>query len=134
MWFDSPRPPDHSLRESFKSSSGQVYYVEGLGHNLFSVGQFYDSDLEVAFRKHSCFVRDINGADLLKGRDRRLLIYKVKLDEYGDVLKNKARLVAKGYRQEEDIDFEELFAPVARIEAIKIFIANAATKNMIIYQ
>ncbi|GJY25006.1 retrovirus-related pol polyprotein from transposon TNT 1-94 [Tanacetum coccineum] len=61
-------------------------------------------------------------------------IYKVKLDEYGDVLKNKARLVAKGYRQEEGIDFEESFAPVARIEAIKIFITNAASKNMIIYQ
>ncbi|GJR05224.1 retrovirus-related pol polyprotein from transposon TNT 1-94 [Tanacetum coccineum] len=51
-------------------------------------------------------------------------IYKVKLDEYGDVLKNKARLVAKGYRQEEGIDFEESFAPVARIEAIIIFIAK----------
>ncbi|GJS09054.1 retrovirus-related pol polyprotein from transposon TNT 1-94 [Tanacetum coccineum] len=61
-------------------------------------------------------------------------IYKVKLDEYGDVLKNKARLVAKGYRQEEGIDFEESFAPVARIEAIRIFIANAASKNMTIYQ
>nr|GEY70508.1 retrovirus-related Pol polyprotein from transposon TNT 1-94 [Tanacetum cinerariifolium] len=58
----------------------------------------------------------------------------VKLDEYGDVLKNKARLVVKGYRQEEGIDFEELFAPVARIEAIRIFIANAASKNMTIYQ
>nr|GEX42358.1 retrovirus-related Pol polyprotein from transposon TNT 1-94 [Tanacetum cinerariifolium] len=52
-------------------------------------------------------------------------IYKVKLDEYGDVLMNKARLVAKGYRQEEGIDFEESFAPVAHIEAIRIFIANA---------
>ncbi|GJU49777.1 retrovirus-related pol polyprotein from transposon TNT 1-94 [Tanacetum coccineum] len=61
-------------------------------------------------------------------------IYKVKLDEYGDVLKNKARLVAKGYRQEEGIDFEESFALVARIEAIRIFIANAASKNMVIYQ
>ncbi|GJS07308.1 retrovirus-related pol polyprotein from transposon TNT 1-94 [Tanacetum coccineum] len=61
-------------------------------------------------------------------------IYKVKLDKYGDVLKNKARLVAKGYRQEEGIDFEELFAPVARIVAIRIFIANTASKNMIIYQ
>ncbi|GJY94894.1 retrovirus-related pol polyprotein from transposon TNT 1-94 [Tanacetum coccineum] len=59
---------------------------------------------------------------------------KCKLDEYGDVLKNKARLVARGYRQEEGIDFEESFALVARIEAIRIFIANAATKNMIIYQ
>nr|GEW64743.1 copia protein [Tanacetum cinerariifolium] len=53
-------------------------------------------------------------------------IYKVKLDEYGDVLKNKARLVAKGYRQEEGIDFEESFTPVACIEAIRVFIANAA--------
>ncbi|GJS28041.1 retrovirus-related pol polyprotein from transposon TNT 1-94 [Tanacetum coccineum] len=61
-------------------------------------------------------------------------IYKVKLDEYGDVLKNKARLVAKGYRQEEGIDFEESFALVARIEAIRIFISNAASKNMTIYQ
>nr|GEZ93567.1 hypothetical protein [Tanacetum cinerariifolium] len=61
-------------------------------------------------------------------------IYKVKLDEYGDVLKNKARLVAKGYRQEEGIDFEESFAPVARIEAIHIFIANAASRNMTVYQ
>ncbi|GJR24193.1 retrovirus-related pol polyprotein from transposon TNT 1-94 [Tanacetum coccineum] len=61
-------------------------------------------------------------------------IYKVKLDEYGDVLKNKARLVAKGYRQKEGINFEESFAPVARIEAIRIFIANAANKNMTIYQ
>ncbi|GKA86725.1 retrovirus-related pol polyprotein from transposon TNT 1-94 [Tanacetum coccineum] len=61
-------------------------------------------------------------------------IYKVKLDEYGDVLKNKARLVAKGYQKKEGIDFEESFAPVARIEAIRIFIANAASKNMIIYQ
>ncbi|GJQ98004.1 hypothetical protein Tco_0009143 [Tanacetum coccineum] len=45
----------------------RVYYVEGLGHNLFSVRQFCDSDLEVAFRKHSCYVRDVNGVDLIKG-------------------------------------------------------------------
>ncbi|GKD99558.1 retrovirus-related pol polyprotein from transposon TNT 1-94 [Tanacetum coccineum] len=58
----------------------------------------------------------------------------IKLDEYSDVLKNKARFVAKGYRQEESIDFEESFTPVVRIEAICIFIANAASKNMTIYQ
>ncbi|GKB07666.1 retrovirus-related pol polyprotein from transposon TNT 1-94, partial [Tanacetum coccineum] len=51
---------------------------------------------------------------------------RVKLDEYGDVLKNKARLVAKGYRPEEGLDFEESFALVARLEAIRIFLANAA--------
>nr|GEZ29479.1 retrovirus-related Pol polyprotein from transposon TNT 1-94 [Tanacetum cinerariifolium] len=234
----------------------RLYYVEGLGHNLFSVGQFCDSDLEVAFRKHSCYVRDTNGVDLIKGsrgtnfedlgklqptadtgifvgyapsrkgyriynkRTRRIMetihvqfdeltepmapvhlqleilfqpmfdeyleppraerpdspaqavqvlvssvaiqdeihefnrlqvwelvpqpdcvmiitlkwIYKVKLDEYGDVLKNKARLVAKGYRQEEGIDFEESFALVARIEVIHIFIANATSRNITVYQ
>nr|GEU72026.1 retrovirus-related Pol polyprotein from transposon TNT 1-94 [Tanacetum cinerariifolium] len=188
----------------------RVYYVEGLGHNLFSVGQFCNSDLKVAFMKHSCYVRVTDGVELFKGsrgsnlytisvedmmshplsaccpkplntnhgygtvgifhqnfvsrtpqqngvverRNRTLVeaaqtmlifskalmflwaevIYKVKLDEYGDVLKNKARLVAKGYRQKEGIDFEESFASVACIEAIRIFIANVASKNMIIYQ
>ncbi|GJR45268.1 retrovirus-related pol polyprotein from transposon TNT 1-94 [Tanacetum coccineum] len=45
----------------------RVYYVEGLGHNLFSVEQFCDSDLEVAFRKHLCYVRDTDGVELMKG-------------------------------------------------------------------
>ncbi|GJV21457.1 retrovirus-related pol polyprotein from transposon TNT 1-94 [Tanacetum coccineum] len=58
----------------------------------------------------------------------------VKLDELGGILKNKARLVARGYRQEEGIDFEESFAPVARLEAIRIFLAFAAHMNMVIYQ
>nr|GEV55890.1 hypothetical protein [Tanacetum cinerariifolium] len=69
----------------------------------------------------------------VKPKNFKSWIYKVKLDEYGDVLKNKAWLVAKGYRQEEGIDFEESIAPVARIEAIRIFIANAASRNMTIY-
>ncbi|GJZ83374.1 retrovirus-related pol polyprotein from transposon TNT 1-94 [Tanacetum coccineum] len=50
------------------------------------------------------------------------LIYKVKTDEFGGVLKNKARLVAQGFRKEEGINFEESFAPVSRIEAIRIFV------------
>ncbi|GKF36117.1 retrovirus-related pol polyprotein from transposon TNT 1-94 [Tanacetum coccineum] len=60
-------------------------------------------------------------------------IYKVKLDELGGILKNKARLVARGYRQEEGIDFEESFALVARLEAIRIFLAFAAHMNMVVY-
>ncbi|GJU87239.1 retrovirus-related pol polyprotein from transposon TNT 1-94 [Tanacetum coccineum] len=47
---------------------------------------------------------------------------------------NSARLIAKGYRQEEGLNFEESFAPVARLEAIRIFFANAASKNMTVYQ
>nr|GFB95530.1 retrovirus-related Pol polyprotein from transposon TNT 1-94 [Tanacetum cinerariifolium] len=61
-------------------------------------------------------------------------IYKVKLDELGGILKNKACLVTHGYRQEEGIDFEESFALVARLEAIWIFLAYAAHKNMVVYQ
>ncbi|GKD95669.1 retrovirus-related pol polyprotein from transposon TNT 1-94 [Tanacetum coccineum] len=61
-------------------------------------------------------------------------IYKVKIDELGGILKNKAYLVARGYHQEEGINFEESFTSVARIEAIRIFLAFAAQKNMIVYQ
>nr|GEU41658.1 zf-CCHC domain-containing protein/UBN2 domain-containing protein [Tanacetum cinerariifolium] len=58
----------------------------------------------------------------------------VKTDKFGGVLKNKARLVAQGFRQEEGIKFKESFASVARLEAIRIFVANAANKNMTIFQ
>ncbi|GJZ52039.1 retrovirus-related pol polyprotein from transposon TNT 1-94 [Tanacetum coccineum] len=61
-------------------------------------------------------------------------IYKVKLDELGGILKNKARLVARGYHQEEGINFEDSFAPVARLEAIRIFITFVAHMNMVVYQ
>ncbi|GJY47988.1 retrovirus-related pol polyprotein from transposon TNT 1-94 [Tanacetum coccineum] len=58
----------------------RVYYVEGLGHNLFSVGQFCDADLEVAFRKNTCFIRNLEGVDLLSGsRDTNL--YTISLDD-----------------------------------------------------
>nr|GEU69880.1 retrovirus-related Pol polyprotein from transposon TNT 1-94 [Tanacetum cinerariifolium] len=269
----------------------KVYFVEGLGHNLFSVGQFCDLDLEVAFRKHTCFIHNLEGwqtsvarspqqKDVVERRNRhRTLIeaartisgptlhemtpatissglvpkptslttfvppsrnkwdllfqplfdellarppcvdplapeviapiaevilpeqteltgspssttvdkdtpspkpktykdaltqscwikamkeelneferlevwkfvpypdkvmvitlkciYKVKLDELGGILKNKTRLVARGYRQEEGIDFEESFAPVARLEVIRIFLAYTTHKNMVVYQ
>ncbi|GKB79071.1 integrase, catalytic region, zinc finger, CCHC-type containing protein, partial [Tanacetum coccineum] len=57
----------------------RVYYVEGLGHNLFSVGKFCDSDLEVAFRKHTCYIRDL-GVDLLKG-SRGSNLYTLSLED-----------------------------------------------------
>ncbi|GJS39715.1 retrovirus-related pol polyprotein from transposon TNT 1-94 [Tanacetum coccineum] len=58
----------------------------------------------------------------------------VKTDEFGGVLKNKAKLVAQGFWQKEGINFEESFSPVSRIEAIHIFVANSANKNMTIFQ
>nr|GEW44274.1 integrase, catalytic region, zinc finger, CCHC-type, peptidase aspartic, catalytic [Tanacetum cinerariifolium] len=68
---------DYVVGESVIS---KVYYVEGLGHNLFSVGQFCDSDLEVAFRKHSCYVRDTTGVDLTKG-SRMINLYTISVED-----------------------------------------------------
>ncbi|GJT08775.1 retrovirus-related pol polyprotein from transposon TNT 1-94 [Tanacetum coccineum] len=189
-----------------------VYYVEGLRHNMFSVGQFGDFDLEVAFRKHSSvqvpvilagthssttidhdapspshspssselqphishqgvaagstiiednpFAHDDNdpfinvfalepsseassSGDASSAESTHVTqphhhLGKWSKDHpFDNVIGNPsrpARLVAKGYRQEEGIYFEESFTLVARIEAIRIFIANAASKNMTIYQ
>ncbi|GJV20709.1 retrovirus-related pol polyprotein from transposon TNT 1-94 [Tanacetum coccineum] len=58
----------------------RVYYVEGLNHNLFSVGQFCDADLEVAFRKSTCYVRDLKGNDLLTG-SRGSNLYSITLQD-----------------------------------------------------
>ncbi|GJZ20573.1 retrovirus-related pol polyprotein from transposon TNT 1-94 [Tanacetum coccineum] len=57
-----------------------------------------------------------------------------KKDERGIVIRNKARLVAQGYTQEEGIDYDEVFAPVARIEAIRLFLAYASFKDFVVYQ
>ncbi|GJW66066.1 retrovirus-related pol polyprotein from transposon TNT 1-94 [Tanacetum coccineum] len=82
-----------------------------LGNVCFGNNQFApltcDADLAAAFRKSTCFVRDLQGNDLL---------------------------TAKGYAQEEGIDFEESFATVARLEAVRIFVVYAAHKSFPIYQ
>nr|GEY02932.1 retrovirus-related Pol polyprotein from transposon TNT 1-94 [Tanacetum cinerariifolium] len=182
-----------------------VYYIEGLNHNLFSVGQFCDADLEVAFLKSTCFVRDLQGNNLLTGNCGSD-IYTISLQEstsstlfclmakasptqawlwhrrlshlnfdYINILLKKDVVIdlpklkyaldydnsdpipqlqkvssstdahvpsqqeldllfAKGYAQEEGIDFEESFAPVSRLEAVRIFVAYAAHKSFPIYQ
>nr|GEV14322.1 Gag-Pol polyprotein [Tanacetum cinerariifolium] len=56
----------------------RVYFIEGLGHNLFSVGQFYDADLEIAFRRNTCFIRDLDDIDLLKV-NRSINLYTINL-------------------------------------------------------
>nr|GEZ99756.1 integrase, catalytic region, zinc finger, CCHC-type, peptidase aspartic, catalytic [Tanacetum cinerariifolium] len=86
----------------------RVYYVEGPNHNLFSIGQFCDANLEVAFQKSTCFMRDLQGNDLLTD--------------------------TKGYGHEEGIDFKESLAPVARLEAVWIFVSYAAHKSFPFYQ
>nr|GEZ27467.1 hypothetical protein [Tanacetum cinerariifolium] len=184
----------------------KVYYVKGLGHNLFSVGQFCDKGLEVAFRKSTCFVRNEDGVDLLTDDQHAYFdastsfhyssnvhtyyqpyphekkwskdhpLHKIigdpkssvrtrgqlansclfscllssiepangaealrdadwnKKNKSSLVIRNKARLVAVGYSQQEGIDYDETFAPVAQIEPIRLFLAYAAHKDFIVYQ
>ena len=61
-------------------------------------------------------------------------IFKKKLNENGEIIKNKARLVCKGYSQVEGIDFEETFTPVERLEDIRMFLAFACLRNFKIYK
>nr|GFC82575.1 integrase, catalytic region, zinc finger, CCHC-type, peptidase aspartic, catalytic [Tanacetum cinerariifolium] len=72
----------------------KVYYVEGLRHNLFSVGQFCDKGLEVAIQKSTCFVRNEGGVDLLIG-DRSLNLYTIALNEVAS--NSSTCLLAKAY-------------------------------------
>nr|GEW30377.1 uncharacterized mitochondrial protein AtMg00810-like [Tanacetum cinerariifolium] len=96
-------------------------------------------DIEVAHMGNDLFFGMPIPEELVPRLDKVMVItlkwiYKVKLDELGGILKNKAWLVARGYRQEEGIDFKESFALVVRLEAIRIFLAFAAHKNMVVYQ
>ena len=61
-------------------------------------------------------------------------VFKNKMDKEGNVICNKTRLVVKGYSQEEGIDYEEMFAPVVRLESVRIFISYVAHKNFEVYQ
>ncbi|GKC40973.1 putative ribonuclease H-like domain-containing protein, partial [Tanacetum coccineum] len=61
-------------------------------------------------------------------------VYRNKKDERGIMIRNKARLAAQGYTQEDRIDYDEVFAPVARIEAIRLFLAYASFKDFVVYQ
>ncbi|GJV80238.1 retrovirus-related pol polyprotein from transposon TNT 1-94 [Tanacetum coccineum] len=85
-------------------------------------------------------IRDLNSAPqirrMIKNLEEHGLFSLVpnKKDERGIVIKNKARLVAQGYTQEEGIDYDEVFAPVARIEAIRLFLAYASFKDFVVYQ
>nr|GEX30897.1 retrovirus-related Pol polyprotein from transposon TNT 1-94 [Tanacetum cinerariifolium] len=86
------------------------------------------------FEHNSKWTKDHPLKNIIDELARPVSIRLVNLDEMGGILNNKAWLVARGYRQEEGIDFEESFAPVARLKAIRIFLMFAAHKNMIVYQ
>nr|GEX19922.1 retrovirus-related Pol polyprotein from transposon TNT 1-94 [Tanacetum cinerariifolium] len=81
----------------------RVYYVERLRYNIFSVGQFYDFDLEVGFRKNTCFVRDLDGVNLIKG-SRGLNLYTIYVEDMmrtpqqNDIVKRRNRTLIEAAR------------------------------------
>ncbi|GJZ50286.1 putative ribonuclease H-like domain-containing protein [Tanacetum coccineum] len=93
---------------------------------------YYDAFLTVVEPK--TYKDALTQACWIEAIQEELNEFELKLDELGGILKNKARLVTRGYHQEEGIYFEESFAPVARLEAVRIFLAYAAHMNMIVYQ
>ncbi|GJT65066.1 uncharacterized mitochondrial protein-like protein [Tanacetum coccineum] len=79
-------------------------------------------------------IRDLKSATQTRQMTKNLEEYRNKKDERGIMIKNKARLVAQGYTQEEGIDYDEVFAPVSRIKAIRLFLSYASFKDFVMYQ
>ncbi|GJY58000.1 putative ribonuclease H-like domain-containing protein [Tanacetum coccineum] len=79
-------------------------------------------------------IGDLQSTTQTRNMSKNLEEHRNKKDERGIVIRNKARLVAQGYTQEEGIDYDEVFAPVARIEAIRLFLAYASFKDFVVYQ
>ncbi|KAJ9545020.1 hypothetical protein OSB04_024727 [Centaurea solstitialis] len=141
--------PDPSINEA--STSGQVYQPPALrwtkDHSIDQVLGNPSSGIKTRRQSGNVsamqeelaeFIR--NNVWLLVPRPRKRTIigskwiFRNKLDEIGTIIRNKARHVAQGYRQEEGIDYDETFAPVARLEAIRLFLAFAAHMNFKVYQ
>ncbi|GKD54577.1 putative ribonuclease H-like domain-containing protein, partial [Tanacetum coccineum] len=93
---------------------------------------FDDKDLDTY---NSPFADQVMGAEAdFNNMEPSTVVYRNKKDERGIVVRNKARLVVQGYKQEEGIDYEEVFAPVAKIEAIRLFFAYASFMKFVVYQ
>ncbi|GJR19556.1 putative ribonuclease H-like domain-containing protein [Tanacetum coccineum] len=112
-------------------------------HGLFSSVQQRTNHKDFQNCLFACFlsheepkkvIHALKDPSWIEAMQEELLQFKNKKDERGIVIKNKARLVAQGYTQEERIDYDEVFTPVARIEAIRLFLAYASFKDFMVYQ
>nr|GEW76093.1 putative LRR receptor-like protein kinase [Tanacetum cinerariifolium] len=80
------------------------------------------------------YMPELEDINILKTQMKMFLVFRNKLDKRGIMIRNMARLVAQGYTQEEGIEYDEVFAPVAKIEAIRLFLAYASFKDFVVYQ
>ncbi|GJU37073.1 putative ribonuclease H-like domain-containing protein [Tanacetum coccineum] len=145
--FSDPTNPDqdnskiHALEDIYKNPTNGIftnssYDDEGVGadfinlETVVNVSPIHPSTLILGDPQSAVQTR----SKVTKSFGAHAFVYRNKKDERGVVVRNKARLVAQGHRQEEGIDYDEVFAPVARIEAIRIFLAFASYMGFIVYQ
>nr|GEZ82003.1 retrovirus-related Pol polyprotein from transposon TNT 1-94 [Tanacetum cinerariifolium] len=133
---------DELLNGSFQTKDHQLEQVIGNPSQSVRTRRQLESDGEMCMFALIEELHQFDRLDVWELVDRPLCknvinmkwLWKNKRDEENTVIRNKTRLVAKGYAQKEGIDFEESFAPVARLEAVRLFIAYAAYKSFNIYQ
>ncbi|GJX61679.1 retrovirus-related pol polyprotein from transposon TNT 1-94, partial [Tanacetum coccineum] len=138
---DNPEPTKgHPLPQDRWSRDGHIELVNIIGEPLAGITTKSIIRYSKAAFAHEClyvnFLFEIEPKRLSEALKEEgwIIVFRNKMDEEGVVTKNKARLVAKGYRQEEGIDYDETFAPVARLEAIRIFLAYASYMGFTVYQ
>ncbi|GJT84748.1 retrovirus-related pol polyprotein from transposon TNT 1-94 [Tanacetum coccineum] len=120
---------NRKLFSSYKAyNGGNVIFGSNLRGKIIGKGQICDNKCKVIFTEHD--------SEIIK--DEKVIgtkwVYRNKLDENGVVTRNKARLVAQGYNQQEGIDYDETYAPVARLESIRILLAYACALDFKLYQ
>ena len=120
---------EDNVNLAFFAGAEPIYYEEAVKAEQWR--QAMDSEMHSIEKNKTWFL-----TELPRGAKRIGLkwVYKTKLNEHGDVEKYKARLVAKGYAQEYGVDYEEVFAPVARMDTVRMILAFAAQKGWTIYQ
>nr|GFA25879.1 hypothetical protein [Tanacetum cinerariifolium] len=141
--LDDPNMPELEDMSIFEDSNEDVFGVEADLNNLESTFQVIPILITRIHKDYSLqqVIRDLHSAPQIRRMTKNLEehglvsnVFSNKLDERGIVIKNKERLVAQGHTQEEGIDYNEVFAPVARIKAIRLFLAYSSFKDFVVYQ
>nr|GEX12826.1 putative ribonuclease H-like domain-containing protein [Tanacetum cinerariifolium] len=142
---DDPNMPELEDISIFEDSYEDVFGAEADLNNLESTFQVSHIPITRIHKDHPLqqVIGDLHSAPQIRRMSKNLeahglvsskWVFRNKLDKRGIVIRNKARLEAQGHTQEEGIDYNEVFAPVARIKAIRLFLAYASFKNFFVYQ
>ena len=145
--FKSAHPIDQILgdlsqgvttRSSLRNLCNFIAFISQIEPKNFKEAEFDESWLLAMQEEINQFIRNDVWELVPRPSHQSVIgtkwVYRNKVDEHGVIVRNKARLVAQGYNQEEGIDYEETFAPVARLESIRMLLAFACHKNFVLYQ